>query len=54
MSIAQAVRNLRRPVILEISQDLSGAAHLVKDTRKPEVLTRGCASSKQLIRKTVR
>ena len=40
MSIAQAVRNLR-PVILEISQDLSGAAHLVKDTRKPEVFDSG-------------
>ncbi len=39
-SITQAVQNLQ-PAILEISQDLSGAAHLVKDTRKPEVFDSG-------------
>ncbi len=39
-SVTQAVGNIR-PAILEISQDLTGAAHLVKDTRKPEVFDSG-------------
>ena len=39
-SVKTAVKNLR-PAILEISQDLSGAASQVKDTRKPEVFDSG-------------
>lgn len=39
-SIAQAVQSLR-PARLEISQDLTGAAHMVKDTREPEVFDSG-------------
>lgn len=39
-SIVEAVKNLR-PTRLEISQDLTGAASLVIDTRKPEVFDSG-------------
>ena len=39
-SVETAVKNLR-PANLEISQDLSGAVPLVKDTRKPEVFDSG-------------
>src|SRR5690606_27932750 len=39
-SVETAVKNLR-PAILEISQDLTGAIPLVKDTRKPEVFDSG-------------
>ncbi len=39
-SIVEAAENLR-PASLEISQDLTGAIPLVKDTRKPEVFDSG-------------
>lgn len=39
-SVETAVKNLR-PANLEISQDLTGAVPLVKDTRKPEVFDSG-------------
>jgi hypothetical protein len=39
-SVVQAVLNLR-PARLEISEDLTGAIRLVKDTRKPEVFDSG-------------
>ena len=39
-SVAEAVRNIR-PARLEISEDLTGAIPLVKDTRKPEVFDSG-------------
>jgi len=39
-SVEIAVKNMR-PASLEISQDLTGAEHLVKDTRKPEVFDSG-------------
>jgi len=39
-SVVTAVQNLR-PAILEISEDLTGAVHLVKDTRQPEVFDSG-------------
>ena len=39
-SVETAVKNLR-PANLEISQDLTGATPLVKDTRKPEVFDSG-------------
>jgi hypothetical protein len=39
-SIAEAVRNMK-PARLEISEDLTGAIPLVKDTRKPEVFDSG-------------
>lgn len=39
-SVVEAVENLR-PASLEISQDLTGAIPLVKDTRKPEVFDSG-------------
>jgi len=40
VSVENAVKNMR-PVNLEISEDMTGAAHLVKDTRKPEVFDPG-------------
>jgi hypothetical protein len=39
-SVVAAVKNMR-PAILEVSEDLTGAAHLVKDTRQPEVFDSG-------------
>jgi hypothetical protein len=39
-SVVQAVRNIH-PARLEISEDLTGAIPLVKDTRKPEVFDSG-------------
>jgi hypothetical protein len=39
-SVVEAVKNIR-PAKLEISQDLTGAIPLVKDTRKPEVFDSG-------------
>ena len=39
-SVVEASKNIR-PVKLEISQDLTGAIPLVKDTRKPEVFDSG-------------
>ena len=39
-SVAEAVKNMR-PARLEISEDLTGAIPLVKDTRKPEVFDSG-------------
>jgi hypothetical protein len=39
-SVLTAVANLR-PAILEISEDITGAAHLVTDTRKPDVFDSG-------------
>ncbi len=39
-SVVEAARNLR-PAKLEISEDLTGAIPLVKDTRKPEVFDSG-------------
>jgi hypothetical protein len=39
-SVADAVKNMR-PARLEISEDLTGAIPLVKDTRKPEVFDSG-------------
>lgn len=39
-SIVDAVKNMR-PAILEISEDLTGAIPMVKDTRKPEVFDSG-------------
>ncbi|WP_133466287.1 neutral/alkaline non-lysosomal ceramidase N-terminal domain-containing protein [Sunxiuqinia elliptica] len=39
-SVADAVEH-RKLARLELSQDLTGAAHLVKDTRKPEVFDSG-------------
>jgi hypothetical protein len=39
-SVTEAVQNLR-PAKLEISEDLTGAIPLVKDTRKPEVFDSG-------------
>ena len=38
--VVEAVNNLR-PAVLEISEDMTGAAHLVKDTRQPEVFDSG-------------
>jgi len=39
-SVVTAADNMR-PALLEISEDISGAAHLVTDTRKPEVYDSG-------------
>jgi hypothetical protein len=39
-SVVAAVKNMR-PAVLEISEDLTGAAHLVRDTRQPEVFDSG-------------
>jgi hypothetical protein len=39
-SVTEAVRNMR-PARLELSEDLTGAIPLVKDTRKPEVFDSG-------------
>ena len=39
-SVAEAVKNMR-PVRLEISEDLTGAIPMVKDTRQPEVFDSG-------------
>ena len=39
-SVLSAVASLR-PAILEISEDITGAAHLVTDTRKPDVFDSG-------------
>jgi hypothetical protein len=39
-SVAEAVKNIR-PARLEISEDLTGAAPLVKDTRQPQVFDSG-------------
>jgi len=39
-SIVAAANNLR-PAVLEISEDMSGASHLVTDTRKPDVYDSG-------------
>ena len=39
-SVVAAVKNMR-PAVLEISEDLTGAAHLVRDTRQPEVYDSG-------------
>ena len=39
-SVISAVRNIR-PAVIEISEDMTGAAHLVTDTRSPEIYDSG-------------
>jgi len=50
-SVAEAVRNMK-PARLEISEDLTGAIPLVKDTRKPEVFDSGLRFIKAVNSKT--
>lgn len=50
-SVIEAVKNMR-PAKLEISEDLTGAIRLVKDTRKPEVFDSGMRMIKVLDKET--
>jgi len=50
-SVTEAVRNMR-PARIEISEDLSGAAHLVKDTREPQVFDSGMRILKAIDKET--
>ena len=50
-SVEAAVKNMR-PARLEISQDLTGAIPLVKDTRKPEVFDSGIRMIKTVDKKS--
>ncbi len=50
-SVVEAVKSMK-PARLEISQDLTGAIPLVKDTRDPQVFDSGLRLIKAVVRKT--